>query len=35
LLANIITQGGKDIAFANYTPTWKLHRKIAGKALNI
>lgn len=33
LLANIITQGGKDIAFANYTPTWKLHRKIAGKAL--
>ena len=28
-----MTDGGKDIAFANYTPTWKLHRKIAGKAL--
>ena len=23
----------KDIVFASYTPTWKLHRKIAGKAL--
>jgi hypothetical protein len=29
----VMTEGGKDIAFANYTPTWKLHRKIAGKAL--
>jgi hypothetical protein len=28
----VMTEGGKDIAFANYTPTWKLHRKIAGKA---
>ncbi|VDH96707.1 Hypothetical predicted protein [Mytilus galloprovincialis] len=27
------TEGGKNIAFANNTPTWKLHRKIAGKAL--
>jgi hypothetical protein len=27
------TDGGKDIIFANYSPTWKLHRKIAGKAL--
>ena len=30
---NKVTQGMKDIAFASYTPTWKLHRKIAGKAL--
>ncbi|XP_048736456.1 steroid 17-alpha-hydroxylase/17,20 lyase-like isoform X2 [Ostrea edulis] len=27
------TEGGKDIVFGNYSPTWKLHRKIAGKAL--
>ncbi|CAC5422196.1 CYP17A [Mytilus coruscus] len=30
---DVFTEGRKDIAFANYTPTWKLHRKIAGKAL--
>ncbi|XP_063402562.1 steroid 17-alpha-hydroxylase/17,20 lyase-like isoform X1 [Mytilus trossulus] len=30
---DVFTEGGSDIAFANYTPTWKLHRKIAGKAL--
>ncbi|XP_061194476.1 steroid 17-alpha-hydroxylase/17,20 lyase-like isoform X1 [Saccostrea echinata] len=28
-----ITAGGKDIVFSTYSPTWKLHRKIAGKAL--
>ncbi|XP_033763832.1 steroid 17-alpha-hydroxylase/17,20 lyase-like [Pecten maximus] len=27
------SDGGKDIAMAQYTPTWKLHRKIAGSAL--
>ena len=27
------TDGGKDNIFANYSPTWKLHRQIAGKAL--
>ncbi|XP_061194480.1 steroid 17-alpha-hydroxylase/17,20 lyase-like [Saccostrea echinata] len=27
------TEGGKDIAFSTYSPTWKFHRKIAGKAL--
>ncbi|CAC5419626.1 unnamed protein product [Mytilus coruscus] len=27
------SNGRKNIVFANYTPTWKLHRKIAGKAL--
>ncbi|XP_048746820.1 steroid 17-alpha-hydroxylase/17,20 lyase-like [Ostrea edulis] len=25
--------GGKDIAMSNYSPTWKFHRRIAGKAL--
>ncbi|OWF46735.1 steroid 17-alpha-hydroxylase/17,20 lyase-like [Mizuhopecten yessoensis] len=30
---NKFSEGGKDIAFAHYTPTWKLHRKIAGSAL--
>ncbi|XP_062620092.1 steroid 17-alpha-hydroxylase/17,20 lyase-like [Saccostrea cucullata] len=29
----VFTEGGKDIAFTTYSPTWKLHRKIAGKAL--
>ncbi|XP_046563710.1 steroid 17-alpha-hydroxylase/17,20 lyase-like [Haliotis rubra] len=28
-----ITEGGKDIAQASYGPRWKLHRKIASKAL--
>ena len=30
---NIITDGGKDIAFGQYGPAWKLHRRIATKAL--
>ncbi|XP_053404456.1 steroid 17-alpha-hydroxylase/17,20 lyase-like [Mercenaria mercenaria] len=30
---DVFTYGGKDIAFSNYGPTWKLHRKIASKAL--
>ncbi|XP_046563662.1 cytochrome P450 1A5-like [Haliotis rubra] len=30
---NAITEGGKDIANASYGPRWKLHRKIASKAL--
>ncbi|XP_052091098.1 cytochrome P450 2U1-like isoform X2 [Mytilus californianus] len=28
------SNGRKNIVFANYTPTWKLHRKIAGKAFS-
>ncbi|XP_063431259.1 steroid 17-alpha-hydroxylase/17,20 lyase-like isoform X3 [Mytilus trossulus] len=32
---HMFTEESKDIAFANYTPTWKLHRKIAGKALSV
>ncbi|CAG2252187.1 unnamed protein product [Mytilus edulis] len=28
-----LSNGRKNIVFANYTPAWKLHRKIAGKAL--
>ncbi|XP_076079552.1 steroid 17-alpha-hydroxylase/17,20 lyase-like isoform X1 [Mytilus galloprovincialis] len=31
--AHMFTEGSKDIIFAKYTPTWKLHRKIAVKAL--
>ncbi|XP_060566927.1 steroid 17-alpha-hydroxylase/17,20 lyase-like [Ruditapes philippinarum] len=30
---DVITYGGKDIAFSNYGPAWKLHRKMASKAL--
>ncbi|XP_053404200.1 steroid 17-alpha-hydroxylase/17,20 lyase-like isoform X2 [Mercenaria mercenaria] len=30
---DVLTNGGKDIGFGNYGPTWKLHRKIASKAL--
>lgn len=30
---DLFTYGGKDIAFSNYGPTWKLHRKISSKAL--
>ena len=30
---DIGTDGAKDIAFGQYGPTWKMHRKIAGKAL--
>ncbi|XP_060575789.1 uncharacterized protein LOC132733205 [Ruditapes philippinarum] len=31
--AELFTNGGKDIAFSDYGPTWKLHRTIASKAL--
>jgi len=27
------TDNGRDIAFGNYSPTWKLHRALAAKAL--
>ncbi|CAH1274737.1 CYP2U1 [Branchiostoma lanceolatum] len=27
-LADLLTEGGKDIAFTDYNPTWKLHRKL-------
>ncbi|XP_071829654.1 steroid 17-alpha-hydroxylase/17,20 lyase-like isoform X2 [Apostichopus japonicus] len=30
--SDIFTEGGKDIAFSQYTPTWKLHRKLAHTA---
>ncbi|KAL4220119.1 hypothetical protein ACF0H5_020530 [Mactra antiquata] len=30
---DVFTKGGKDIALASYGPTWKLHRRIATKAL--
>ncbi|XP_061194475.1 steroid 17-alpha-hydroxylase/17,20 lyase-like [Saccostrea echinata] len=29
----MFTEGGKDIVLSTYTPTWKFHRKVAGKAL--
>ena len=31
--ADAFTDGGKDIALGQYGPIWKLHRKIASKAL--
>ncbi|KAL4220211.1 hypothetical protein ACF0H5_020619 [Mactra antiquata] len=30
---DVFSKGGKDIAFSNYGPTWKLHRRIASKGL--
>ena len=30
---DVFTEGGKDIVFGQYGPTWKLHRRIASKAL--
>ncbi|XP_022341319.2 steroid 17-alpha-hydroxylase/17,20 lyase-like [Crassostrea virginica] len=30
---DFFTEGGKDIAFSNYSHSWKFHRKAAGKAL--
>ncbi|XP_056018610.1 steroid 17-alpha-hydroxylase/17,20 lyase-like isoform X2 [Ostrea edulis] len=29
----MFSEGGKDIALSTYSPTWKYHRKIAGKAI--
>jgi len=29
----MFTDGGKDIALSSYSPTWKLHRAMASKAL--
>ncbi|KAI8496642.1 hypothetical protein Bbelb_252970 [Branchiostoma belcheri] len=31
--ADIFTEGGKDIAFTDYNPTWKLHRKLFHTAI--
>ena len=33
--ANLISRGGKDIAFADFGPTWKEQRKIAHSALRM
>uniref|UniRef100_UPI00398F773A steroid 17-alpha-hydroxylase/17,20 lyase isoform X2 n=1 Tax=Pristiophorus japonicus TaxID=55135 RepID=UPI00398F773A len=30
---NLLSRGGKDIAFANYGPIWKFHRKLVHSAL--
>ncbi|XP_069045260.1 steroid 17-alpha-hydroxylase/17,20 lyase-like [Lepisosteus oculatus] len=32
---DLLTRDGKDIAFANYSPTWKFHRKMVHAALNM
>ncbi|XP_053400359.1 steroid 17-alpha-hydroxylase/17,20 lyase-like isoform X2 [Mercenaria mercenaria] len=32
-LVDVFTYGGKDIVFGNYGPTWKIHRRLASKAL--
>ncbi|XP_066275013.1 steroid 17-alpha-hydroxylase/17,20 lyase-like isoform X2 [Branchiostoma lanceolatum] len=33
LSGDIFTEGGKDIAFTDYSPTWKLHRKLFHSAI--
>ncbi|XP_077311420.1 steroid 17-alpha-hydroxylase/17,20 lyase [Lithobates pipiens] len=33
LTTDILTRDGKDIAFADYSPTWKFHRKMVHSAL--
>ena len=33
--ADLISRGGKDIAFSDFCPTWKLQRKIAHSALKM
>ncbi|XP_078619282.1 steroid 17-alpha-hydroxylase/17,20 lyase-like isoform X2 [Branchiostoma floridae x Branchiostoma japonicum] len=33
LSTDISSEGGKDIAFADYSPTWKLHRKLFHSAI--
>ncbi|XP_070570909.1 steroid 17-alpha-hydroxylase/17,20 lyase-like [Ptychodera flava] len=33
LSGDILTEGRKDIAFSDYSPTWKLHRKISHQAI--
>ncbi|XP_061816473.2 cytochrome P450 17A2 [Nerophis lumbriciformis] len=30
---DLLTRGGKDIAFADYTPLWKLHRRLVHNSL--
>ncbi|MBN3321572.1 CP17A lyase, partial [Atractosteus spatula] len=32
---DLLTRDGRDIAFANYSPTWKFHRKMVHAALNM
>ena len=33
ITVGIFTEGFKDIAFTNYSETWKLHRKLAFSSL--
>ena len=33
--ADLISRGGKDIAFSDFSPTWKMQRKIAHSALKM
>jgi hypothetical protein len=33
IAVDMLTEGGKDIAFTTYSSTWKYHRKVAGKAI--
>ncbi|XP_015779092.1 PREDICTED: steroid 17-alpha-hydroxylase/17,20 lyase-like isoform X1 [Acropora digitifera] len=33
--ADLISRGGKDIAFSDFSPTWKLQRKVAHSALKM
>ncbi|XP_029442696.1 steroid 17-alpha-hydroxylase/17,20 lyase-like, partial [Rhinatrema bivittatum] len=35
ITTDILTRNGKDIAFGNYSPSWKFHRKLVHSALSM
>lgn len=32
---NLLTRGGKDIAFSDYTPLWKSHRRLVHNSFTL
>lgn len=32
---NLLTRGGKDIAFSDYTPLWKSHRRLVHNSFSL
>lgn len=32
---DLLTRGGKDIAFSDYSPLWKSHRRLVHNAFNL